>query len=221
MYTLAENTYRLGFFGITAGGWLKGKLATDYGMSTASYDFGADSNLYRYENTSERSEVFCYVRPYTERRGFEIAILALDVFHKEHPEYIINLVGWDVSEYDIPFPYQNPGILEVNQLSELYNRCAAALVLSFTNMSLLPLELLRCGTIPVVNDAPNNRLVSDNKFIVHAQATPRGLADALFEAVSKSTPAYTQKASESVPQESWNKAGKRFISTIEQEVRSR
>lgn len=219
MYALAENTYRLGFYGITAGGWLKKKLSEEYKMSTTSYDFGADSQLYRYENTGERKEIFCYVRPYTERRGFELTILALDIFHKSHPEYKINLVGWDVSGYNIPFPYTNPGILEVSQLSELYNKCAAALVLSFTNMSLLPLELLRCGTLPVVNDGQNNRLVSDNPYIEYADSTPRALANKLSDAVKKSSKAqYTKDASRSVSGDSWDISGKVFIEAVMREV---
>lgn len=218
LYTLAENTYRLGFYGITAGGWLKDKLAAEYGMQTTSCGFGADSALYRYENASRRRGVFCYVRPYTERRGFEIAVLALDIFHKQHPDYAITLVGWDVSSYDIPFPYKNPGVLEINQLSELYNACSAGLVLSFTNMSLLPLELLRCGTIPVVNDAPNNKMVSDNPFIEYADAAPQALAEQLSIAVDKATPGYMHKASESVAEDLWDMSGKTFVDTVEREV---
>lgn len=219
MYILAENTYRLGYYGITAGGWLKEKLSSEYGMSTDSYDFGADQALYSYKNDSKRKEIFCYVRPYTERRGFEIAILTLDIFHQEHPDYTINLVGWDVSEYDIPFPYSNPGLLEVSQLNVLYNRCAAALVLSYTNMSLLPLELLACGTIPVVNDGPNNRLVSDNQYIGYAESTPRNLANKLSEAIKKAKPSYAKKAAESVPGDSWDISGEKFVDIVEREVK--
>jgi len=62
--------------------------------------------------------------------------MALDLFHQKHPDYIINLAGWDVSDYSLPFPYVNSKTLEIHQLNDLYNKCAAGLVISLTNMSL-------------------------------------------------------------------------------------
>ncbi len=220
MYTLAENTYKLGFYGVTAGKWLEQKLRKDYGMKTSSFDFGADQDLYRHENDSTRKEIFCYVRPYTERRGFEVAMLALDIFHKEHPDYVINLVGWDVSEYDIPFPYTGYRTLEVSELSTLYNRCIAGLVLSYTNMSLLPLELLACGTIPVVNDAPNTRLVSDNPYIAYSSNDAMAVAASLGTIVKRADgPEYARKASASIDELGWAESGKQFVSCVEKELK--
>jgi glycosyltransferase involved in cell wall biosynthesis len=221
MSTLAENTYKMGFYGVTAGGWLKKKLASEYGMKTDSFDFGSDENDYKFTNNDVRNEIFYYVRPYTERRGFEVGIVALDIFHKKHPEYVINLVGWDVSNYDIPFPYINHKTLEISELSDFYNRCVAGLVLSYTNMSLLPLELLGCGTIPVVNDGENNRLVSDNPYIAYSENTPMALAEQLSSVVSrKAREGYAKKASESVKNSGWQASGAKFVSIVEREMRN-
>jgi O-antigen biosynthesis protein len=219
MYSLAENTYKLGFYGITAGNWLKQKLSSEYNMRVDSFDFASDADIYSHSNTARRKEIFYYARPYTERRGFEVGILALDIFHQEHPDYIINLVGWDVSEYSLPFPFNNLKTLEITELSDLYNRCAAGLVLSYTNMSLLPLELLRCGTIPVVNDGPNNRLVSDNNFIAYANNDPHSLARKLSEIVSRpDLIQYSQSASQSVDNISWDASGEHFLDTVIKEI---
>jgi hypothetical protein len=218
-YVLAENTYKFGFTGITAGKWLSTKLERDYGMKCDYYEFGADPETYSLVNTDERKQVFFYARPITARRGFELGILALKKFHDIHPEYVINLAGWDASEYDIPFPYVNHKALRVSELSELYNRCAVALVLSLTNMSLLPLELLATGTIPVVNDAENNRLVSNNPYIKYAQPSPHALADAMSQVVTmRDLPEHAQKASESVKSTGWEVSGKKFVSIIEREL---
>lgn len=219
---LAETTYKFGFFGITAGSWLAEKLSTEYGMRTHHYEFAADEELYRHTNSGPRQEVLFYVRPFTERRGFEIGIMALDLFHAKHPEYRINLVGWDVSIHAIPFPYENLKTLELTQLSDLYNRCAAGLVLSFTNMSLLPLELLGSGTIPVVNDAPNTRMVSDNPFIAYSAADPASLAATLSETVSRHDAiARADAAAKSVLAGSWTDAGREFVDVVERETRNR
>ena len=217
---LAENTYKFGFFGITAGGWLANKLHADYGMKTDHFDFAANKALYNYVNDQPRREILCYVRPFTERRGFEVALMALDLFHQKHPDYKINLAGWDVSDYTIPFPHTNLKTLELHQLNELYNRCAAGLVLSLTNMSLLPLELLGSGTIPVVNDGENNRLVSDNKFIAYSGNSPYELADTLSRTISQQDlPARAKEASDSVTGTGWDKSGKKFVEVIERETR--
>lgn len=218
--TLAENTYKFGFYGVTAGGWLAKKLSRDYGMKTDSFDFGADEGIYPYLENGHRKEILFYARPYTERRGFELGIMALDLFHKKHPDYTINMVGFNVSNYDLPFPYKNLKTLEIHELSGLYNNCAAGLVLSFTNMSLLPLELLSCGTIPVVNDGENNRLVSNNKYIAYSASDPISLANKLSEIVTMANlTEYSKLASRSVSRSSWENAGEKFVDIIERETR--
>jgi glycosyltransferase involved in cell wall biosynthesis len=218
-YVLAENTYRMNLYGITAGGWLSKKLSQDYGMPCDHYDFGTDANMYRFENENRRKEVFFYARPVTSRRGFEIGVMALEIFHRMMPDYTINLAGWDVSEYDIPFPYNNLKALRLDQLSDLYNRSAAALVISLTNMSLLPLELLSCGVIPVMNKGENNSLVSDNPYIKYTEPSPMALATALANVVKqKDLPAQAKKASQSVSQLSWDQSGRQFEKILIREI---
>jgi hypothetical protein len=218
-YLLAENTYRFGFHGITAGKWLAKKLSNDYGMTCDSYDFGANKDLYTFDNKKKRKEVFFYARPVTERRAFDLGIMTLELFHQKHPDYIINLAGWDVSDYDVSFPYVNHKSLRLEDLSELYNKCAVGLVLSLTNMSLMPLELLACGTIPVMNDGENNRLVSNSPYIVYTDSSPAELANKMSEVVKrKDLPAYAEKAAWSIKSNSWDKAKKVFLETVEKEL---
>ncbi len=218
LYVLAENTYRLGLRGITAGGWLKKKLQADYGMVTTAFDFGSDATVYKLENTAPRKEIVFYARPTTPRRAFELGVATLDLFHRMHPDYTINFIGWDVADFKIPFPHQNLGILSHDQLNNLYNRCAASLVMSLTNMSLLPLELLSSGCIPVVTDGENNRLVSNNSFIRYCQADPRTLAQAMSEVVKSADSTLANRASESVKNCSWDDAGKIVVKTIEDSI---
>lgn len=219
---LAENTYRFGFHGITAGGWLKHTLSTRYGMECDAYDFGADSSLYRYRNPEPRREVFFYARPVTERRAFEMGIMALELFHRAKPEYTINLAGWDVSGWDVPFPYINHKSMKLRELPDLYDRCAAAVVMSLTNMSLLPLELLGSGVIPVINAGDNNQMVSDNPYLHYTLPTPQALADELVRIVERDDlPAYAKEASESVVGLDWETAGAKVVAIIDEVTGSR
>ncbi len=217
---LAENTYRFGFTGITAGNWLATKLARDYGMTTSHYDFGSDANHYRYLNDERRRNVFFYARPETPRRGFELGVMALELFARDRPDVGIITAGQDLRAAHLPFAFENLGNVEVGQLNDVYNRCAAGLVLSLSNLSLLPLELLSAGVIPVVNDAENNRLVSDNPFIAYTPPLPRALADSLISIVDRpDAPAYARRAAESVATADWAESGKQFLAAFEEAMR--
>lgn len=217
---LAENSYKFGFHGITAGGWLSQKLNSEYGMKTSHFDFSADSGLYKRTNPERRKDVCFYARPVTSRRAFELGIYTLTLFAKKNPDATIHMLGWDVSDYDLPFNCVNHGSMSIDELPEIYNKCAAGLVLSLTNMSLLPLELLACGVIPVVNDGPNNRLVSDNPHIYYAEPSPLELANALSDIVNRSDQvAMSEKAAKSMGNASWDDSGKVFTSAFDEAMR--
>lgn len=205
---LAEATYRFGFHGLTAGRWLAQLLERDYAMTADSFDFGCDLGKYWLNDAGERTGVCLYARPSAPRRAFELAVAALDLFAKRHPEIDIHLYGESVR--GLPFATIDHGLLTPEQLNGLYNRCIAGLVLSATNVSLVPYEMLAAGCIPVVNDAEHNRVVLDNAEVAYAQATPFDLANALSALVERpaserSTAATTAAAS--VQGASWDDAG--------------
>lgn len=217
---LAENTYRFGFHGITAGAWLSSKLSSEYGMRADSFDFSVDRSLYQYQNSGPRSEIFFYARPVTPRRAFEFGLLALADFARMRPDVMINLAGWDVSNWSIPFEFNNLSSLQLNQLNAVYNRCAAGLVLSLTNMSLLPLELLSAGVVPVVNDAPSNRLVSNNPNIEYVPASPLAIARKLVEVIERpDAVAHSRRIADSVAATTWEDSGKVFVEAFEKAMR--
>jgi hypothetical protein len=217
---LAENTYRFGFTGITAGHWLSEKLSRDYGMTASAFDFGSDGNHYSLVNAGKRSSVFFYARPETPRRGFELGVMALDLFARDRPDQAIITAGQDLRKLSIPFPYENLGNVQVSKLNEVYNRSAAALVMSLSNLSLLPLELLSAGVIPVVNDGENNRLVSDNPFIEYTPPIPRALADRLISIVDRVDLAdHAARASASVGPADWAISGTQFLDAFEEGMR--
>lgn len=217
---LAENTYRFGFYGVTAGRWLTQKVA-EYGMPADYFDFGADLDIYRPVDTMQKKQQVCfYARPVTERRAFEIGVLALARFHQEHPDYRIVFFGWDVSDYDIPFPYENRGIVNPTELADIYHASQACLVLSLTNASLLPLELLAAGCVPVMNDGPNNRMViGENPDIVYTINSPIELAKGLDSVVTD--PQINERCrriSQMASSSSWDASYEKFEHIILREV---
>lgn len=178
---LAENTYRFGFFGITAGGWLARKLALDYGMQTHAVGFGVELDRYRRLPRREPQvrRVFFYARPPTPRRAFEIGLLVLNAVWQRMPDTQFVLAGWDTAGYHIPFPHLACGTVALDQLPDLYSQCDVALVLSLTNASLLPLELMACGCAVVSNRGPNVDWLLNDEVAALVDATPEDLTAAV------------------------------------------
>jgi len=181
-YALAEDTYRFGFFGITAGRWLSEKLASEYGMRTVAMGFSAEAR-YRPMSVSKQEgyRIFFYARPSTPRRGFELGLMALRQVAERLPGMQVVCAGEDISRYEVPFDHVNAGNLQLDELPGVYNECDAALILSFSNASLLPLEVMACGTPVVCNRGANNEWLvgHDNCFL--AAPTVDDLAAALCQ----------------------------------------
>jgi glycosyltransferase involved in cell wall biosynthesis len=215
---LAEATYRFGFHGVTAGAWLADLLQREHGMEAEPFQFGCDLDRYRLEPDIRRDGVCFYARPSTTRRAFELGVAALDVFAEHHPEVEIHAYGGKAPR--LPFPVTDHGVVTPEELNRIYNRCVAGLALSATNVSLVPLEMLGSGCIPVVNDAPQNRMVLDNDAVRYASATPFHLAAALSELVvcpQADRQNAARAAAASVSSSSWEDAGaavERIVSDV-------
>lgn len=167
-YTFAENTYRFGFRGITAGDWLKDKLHEEFGMIADSFSFSYDRELYRKgEKRDDKNRVFFYARPYTARRAFEFGMVALTEVAKRVPKLEVVFAGEDISRYKIDFKHVNAGIVPLSELSDLYAQCDMCLVLSNTNLSLLPLEVMASNSVAVCTKGPNSEwLVNDGNSVM-------------------------------------------------------
>jgi hypothetical protein len=216
---LAEGTYRFGFIGITAGRWLAEMLSKNYGMTTSYFDFGCDPEEYRYDadidEKFERSGICYYCRPITPRRAHELAVKSLELFHRDNPSTEIHFFGHEAKE--ITFPITHHGLLDPASLGRLYNRTLAGLVLSATNVSLVPLEMLSAGCIPVMNDAEHNRIVLQNCHVRYADPTPFALAAQLTAIVRQSEVVQARTArlvAEDTNVPSWASVGSQFDKKI-------
>lgn len=215
---LAAATYGFGFHGVTAGRWLAQMLVARYGMSADWFDFGCELDRYRADPAAARTGICLYARPSTPRRGFELAIAALEIFAQRHPQVPIHLFGERAPR--LPFAAEDHGLLSPAALNELYNRCVAGLVISATNVSLIPHEMLAAGCIPVVNDAEHNRIVLANPEVVYAPPTPYALAAALGSLAGAPPEAARDaatRAARSVQDASWSDA----VRTVERIVQAR
>lgn len=218
-YALSEDTYRFGFRGLTAGSWLSDVLTRDYGMPCDAFEFGADTDTYAVLPSGTRNGVVFYCKPHVSRRGYVLGTMVLEEFARRHPEAPIHLFGEPAGK--LSFDAVSHGHLSPAALSELYNRCRVGLSLSFTNVSLIPWELLACGVLPVVNDADHNRRVLFNDRVVWAPPSVSALADGMSAAYELNTTATTASAlAASVMADRWSDAAAAVVASIERQVAS-
>jgi glycosyltransferase involved in cell wall biosynthesis len=217
---IAENSYRLGYQGIAIGPWLAKKLAHDYSMPCDFYEYAVDASRYRRTNDNRRDEILFYARPSTPRRGTEFGLLVLSEVARRRPDITINMAGSDMSRQGIKFDFVDHGSLDVRELPYLYNRCAAGLVLSLTCMSLLPLEIMSCGVVPVVNDGENTRVTLRNDSRIEFVATsPSAMADRLISAVDRADQQeHSRYLASSSSGGSWSAAGEKVVSIFNKTI---
>lgn len=220
-YVLAENTYKFGFDGITAGTWLAEKLSEDYGMTTSSVGFSFETDLYKPAAEAKANDgikkVFFYARPPTARRAFELGMLVLNEVCKSRGDIRVIFAGWDLSGYEIPFPHENAGLVPLEELATLYAKCNVALVLSFSNVSLLPLELMACNVPVVSNKAPYTEwLLSPNNCML-TEPSIEPLKEAILKVLDDELLADTLIKSGRVLAESssWQAEAKKFASILD------
>lgn len=185
-YALAEETYRFGFKGITAGSWLSDLVKKEYGMPALPIGFPADFETYKkiqIEKPDNTIKVFFYARPPTPRRDFELGLLALQDFVSKRKNVVAVFAGWDLSTYKIPFRHESYGVLDEKQLPELYARTDLALVISATNLSLLPVDLMASGVPIVSNRGPNVEWLLNDTNSYLCDLTVESISDTLSQAI--------------------------------------
>jgi glycosyltransferase involved in cell wall biosynthesis len=189
LHEFAKQTYRFGFYGITAGDWIADVLRRDFGMECTPFGFSYEREWYSPQGerrfAAGKKRVLFYARATTERRGFELGVLALAQVAKRFPEVEVVLVGLRPREIDLPFPTVIPGHLSPLELAAVYRSCTAALVLSHTNLSLLPLEIMACGCPIVSNDGPNVRWLLSDEVAALADPVPEALANSLINLIDR------------------------------------
>jgi len=189
-YLRAEQTYKMGFSCITLGQWLTDSLRAWYDADADYFDLAVDHETYfpKPVPRDERPRVCFYARPSTPRRLFPLGSEALALVHQSRPDVEIVLYG--AEDKDLPqavmaFPYTNRGILSEPELAELFSSCDVGVVLSSTNCSLVPLEMMACGCAVVDLDRDTVRgVLTHESNALLAEPTPEAIADAVLRLVN-------------------------------------
>ncbi len=180
--TWAEQTYSLGLHCVCASQWLAGVMRERYGASASHFDLGVRHDLYRPTGADRRRQlVIFYARAVTARRAVPLGLLALEELTRRRPDVEAVLFG---ESRPLATRFTNRGVLSPSELAGLYNYAGAGLVLSMTNPSLVPTEMLACG-LPVVDVASEAMVATfgHDGPIALADFDPLALADALERAL--------------------------------------
>lgn len=167
----AEQTYGFGLPCIAASPWLAGLLSDEYQAHARGFDLGVDHAVYRpVPGVARRDDtVAFYARAVTARRAVPLGLLALRELVARRPGTRVVLYG-EAREIAAGFAHEHAGVLSAAELATLYNESTVGLVLSMTNPSLVPTEMLACG-LPVVD------LASDAMLQTFGEDGPIALAD--------------------------------------------
>jgi glycosyltransferase involved in cell wall biosynthesis len=183
-YVLAEAPLGFGFYGLALGPWAQ-KVAVSHGMRSTPFDMAVDErNFYpRAEMKRKRDRIVFYGRFVTQRRAFELGVVALDLVRKARPSIEIIFHGWSNPSASVPFEFIDCGIMSDDRRGELYASSTIGLALSLTNASIVPLEMMACE-LPVVELRGDNTTTFDGEnhedLLCLSQPHPRALANAIL-----------------------------------------
>jgi len=176
----AQWTYSQGLHCICSSPWLAQLVSERYGATATPFRYGVDPAIYTSLPTHRRDDlVLAYGRAVTGRRAVPLAMLALEELHRRRPDVEIALFG-ESRQLQTTFPHRHLGVLDPPALAHAYASSTVGLVLSLTNPSLVPAEMLACG-LPVVDGATDSMLAcfGTDGPITLAPLDPLAICDAI------------------------------------------
>ncbi|UUT21631.1 MULTISPECIES: glycosyl transferase family 1 [Pseudomonas] len=180
----AENSYLYDLQTITYGKWLATKLNRQYGNQPYFLDFSSDLNSFfvkrEYEERLKGRPSICFIYQHDKpRRCPQLGIEALGIVKSMRPDVEIVLVGTDQSP-PLWFEYTNAGLLNLEGLNELYNKCHVGLCLSSSNPSCNPFDMMAAGLPSVELYRDNNLYDLPEGGVLLAHQTPESIAEAIL-----------------------------------------
>lgn len=180
--SLAEDTYRHGLYVIAASPWLRDLVAERYGAAGTAFELGVDRSVYSPVPGVEREAgtVAFYARGATARRATSLGWLALSELKRRRPDVRVVAFGDSHASDEADFAFDDAGVVRPSALAALYSQATVGLVLSMTNYSLIPQEMLACG-LPCVDLAGgcSEAVFGPDGPVVLSPFDPIAMADAI------------------------------------------
>ncbi len=162
LYGLAEQSYRLGLYGLFNTRGLYEYVTSHYPMTGTWFEPTVESELF-YARRPARTgpvRIFFYGRPSVDRNAFDLGLAVLRQLKRELGEAVEILTAgelWNPEDYGVRGLIRNLGVLPYEKTADLYREVDVGLCFMFTkHPSYLPLEMMACGVTVVTNDNPAN-----------------------------------------------------------------
>ena len=186
-YALAEETYRLGLYGLCNTANLLRIYAGDYAGRGMSFTPAVDQSVFHangrpYRPPDSPATVFIYARPGHWRNCWELAAPALEELKARLGDGVrIVAAGAWAPGAGAEDAVTRLGLLDYRATGELYRRCDVGVALTLSkHPSYLPLELMACGVPVVAFDNPwGHWILRDGENSLLAKRTVDGLVDRL------------------------------------------
>jgi glycosyltransferase involved in cell wall biosynthesis len=187
-YALAEESYRLGLYGICNTEHMLRLYRSRYGGQGMSFQPAVDGSVFHADGrVDERTlddvaTVFLYARPGHWRNCWELASIALEELKAKLGDRvrIVTAGSWARPE-DIGSGIEHLGLLDYRETGDLYRRCDVGVALTVSeHPSYLPLEFMACGVPVVAFDNPAGYwALRDGENALLARRTVDALGDAI------------------------------------------
>jgi O-antigen biosynthesis protein len=186
-YALAEETYRLGLYGICNTERMQSLFQSRYGGEGMAFMPAVDGSVFHAEGRVPHDgegpvTVFTYARPGHWRNCWELASPALAELKQRLGQdlRIVTAGSWARPD-DLGRGIEHLGLLDYRDTGKLYRQCHLGLALTVSeHPSYLPLELLACGAPVVAFDNPaGDWIIQHEVNSIRCPRTVDGLAEGL------------------------------------------
>jgi GT2 family glycosyltransferase/glycosyltransferase involved in cell wall biosynthesis/predicted SAM-dependent methyltransferase len=188
LYALAEESYRLGLYGLCNTEHMLRLYEQRYDGRGTSFEPAIDPAIFhadgrRFDRTlGEVATVFVYARPGHWRNCAELAFIALQELKERLGDRvrIVTAGSWATPD-DVGSGIEHLGLLDYRGLGDFYRGCDVGVALTVSeHPSYLPLELLACGVPVVAFDNPAGYwLLRDHENSLLARRTVDSLRDSI------------------------------------------
>lgn len=188
LYALAEESYRLGLYGLCNTQHMLDIYRDKYGGSGEFFMPAVDSSVFyadgsRNERTTDDvATVFLYARPGHFRNCWELASLALEELKARLGDKvrIITAGSWS-RPGGLTSSVEHLGLLDYRETGNVYRRCDIGIALTVSeHPSYLPLEFMACGVPVVAFDNPAGYwLLRDGENSLLTRRSAESLTNAL------------------------------------------
>ena len=214
MYGLAEETYRLGLFGLFNTPGLREFVVNNYPMEGLSFTPAVEHGIFHARGRAPQDviRIFFYGRPSVDRNAFELGAAVLrDIKRRFGDRVDIVSAGeiWDPQRFGLGGVIRNLGVLPYESTGDLYRSCDIGLCFMFTkHPSYLPMEMMACGVAVVSNDNPANRwFYQDGVNALVSIPTLRGIGEQVARLVEGTALRRTlsERGAEQMARTDWEK----------------